>query len=142
MEYVVLALVFVLAVVYMALWVRIRRNQNGFCDGMVEVTVGQLVAQSVQRKGKTGTFGDETHKKTQVTYRYQVNDVTYDCHCTIIDHFRPMPASTRVAYQRKNPQMSYLPEFEAPDVKGMSSFYLSGSVLFFVIGVLYILFGM
>ena len=142
MEFVALGIVAALAVVYFLLWNKIRKEQNGFRADLTEVTVGQLTNQVVHRKGKGGSFEDEPHKKTQVTYTYQVNEVNYRCDCTVIDRFKPMPASTKVVYQRKDPKMAYMPEFEEPDVKGMSSFYLSGTILFVLMAVLFLIFAL
>ena len=142
MEYIALAIFGVLTVVYFMLWLRIRRDRNGFREELTTLTSGRLTNQVVQRKGKSGALGDEGNKKTQVTYTYEVNGVTYHCACTLVNHFRPVPASTKVVYQLKHPDMAYLPEFEKPDVKGMGAFYLSGAILFFSMALVYIIFGM
>ena len=139
MDYIILVAVFLLAGVDLWLYLRIRREQNGYRTDLTEETVAQLIDQVVYRKGKSG---NEAHKKTVVSYRFQVSEVTYQTDCTLVDHFRPVPASTKMVFQRKNPQMAYLPEFEKPDVLGMSLFYLCGSVLFFLLGVLYLIIGM
>ena len=55
---------------------------------------------------------------------------------------KAVPASTKVVYQRKRPQMSYLPEFEEPDTKGMRGFYLSGALFFLLSALLFIFIGM
>ena len=139
MDYIILVAVFLLAGVDLWLYLRIHREQNGFRADLTEEAVAQLIDQVVYRKGKSG---DDAHKKTVVSYRFQVGEVIYQTECTLVDHFRPVPSSTKVVYQPKNPKMAYLPEFEKPDTKGMSLFYLCGSLLFCLLGILYFVIGM
>ena len=140
MNTIIFAAVLILAVTDLILYLRVRREQNGFRPDLTEEAVAQLSEHIVYRKGKDGN--DDQRKRTQIAYRFQVGDVTYQTECTLVDHFRPIPASTKVVYQRKNPQMAYLPEFEKPDVKGMSAVHLSGAILFFLLAVLFVIIGL
>ena len=142
LEYVALGIVVMLAIVYLALWFKTRREQNGFRPDLTLTVSAQLTDQVIQRKEKTSAFGEKVHKLTKVTYSYQVEGETYHCECTLVDHFKPVPASTKVICQRKRPQISVLPEFEKVDQKGMSVFYLSGSILFWILAAMYVNFAL
>lgn len=138
MEYVALVIFFLLSAGYFTAFGLNIYRKNGFREQDVETVTGQLTGETVERKSTDRRFSDQKQKKTVVTYSYQVNGVKYDCECTLLDRFKAMPASTKVIYQRKRPQMAYLPEFEEPDTKGMRGFYLSAALFFLLSALLYI----
>ena len=142
MEYVALAIFFVLAAGYLTAFGLTVSSKNGFKDGLTEITTGQLTGQTVERKAPARRFSEEKHKKTVVTYTYYVNNVAYQCECILLDRYQAVPASTRVVYQRKQPQMAYLPEFEQADVKGLRIFYLCAGVFFLMAALLYLFIGL
>lgn len=138
MEYGALAIFFLLSIGYFAAWYWTRRHKNGFEESRIEVTTGQLTGETVERNATAHRFSDEKHKRTVVTYTYYVNNEKYECECVILDRFQAMPASTRVTYQRRRPRMSYLPDFEEPDTKGMRGFYLSAALFFLIAALLFV----
>ena len=136
MDIIMPIILILLSAFYFVSWFRSRRNKNGFHEDLTETAVGQLTGEAVQRKVPSNSLSGKTHKKTTVTYAYQVEGVTYQCECVVLDRFQAMPASTRVIYQRKHPKLSYLPEFEEPDNKGMQPVLLTGGVFFLLMGLL------
>ena len=128
-----------LSAFYFLSWFRTRRNKNGFHEDLTETAIGQLTGETVQRNVPSGSLSGKTHKKTTVTYAYQVDGTTYQCECVVLDRFQAMPASTKVVYQKKNPQVCYLPEFEKVDEKGMQLSYLGLGLLFLVLAALTLL---
>ena len=142
MEYGALAIFFLLSIGYFAAWYWTRKHKNGFEESRVELTTGQLTGETVERNATAHRFSDEKHKRTVVTYTYYVNNEKYECECVILDRFQAMPASTRVVYQRKRPEYAYLPEFEEPDPKGMSTYHLCSAIFFLLAAVLVLCFTM
>ena len=138
MEYIALGIYLLLSAGYFTAFGLTVYRKNGFREQDVETVTGQLTGETVERKAVTRHFSDQKQKRTVVTYSYQVNGVTYDCECTILDRFQAMPASTRVTYQRRRPRMSYLPDFEEPDTKGMRGFYLSAALFFLIAALLFV----
>lgn len=136
MDIIMPIILILLSAFYFVSWFRSRRNKNGFHEDLTETAVGQLTGETVQRKVPSNSLSGKTHKKTTVTYAYQVEGVTYQCECVVLDRFQAMPASTRVIYQRKHPKLSYLPEYEEPDNKGMQPVLLTGGVFFLLMGLL------
>ena len=139
MDYIIPIFLFLLSGFYWMNWSQSRQRKNGFRKDLTETVIGQRTDEKVQRKARKKAFSDQTCKKTTVIYSYQVDGVTYACECVVLDHFQALPASTRVTYQRKNPQFSYLPDFEKPDEKGMQPMLLTGAIFFLLIGILAIL---
>ena len=136
MDIIIPIVLIALSAFYFVSWVRSRRSKNGFREDLTETAIGQLTGETVQRKAPSSSLSGKTHKKTTVTYAYQVDGVIYQCECVVLDRFQAMPASTRVVYQRKHPNISYLPEFEKPDEKGMQLIMVSGGVFFLLMGLL------
>lgn len=136
MDIIIPIVLIALSAFYFVSWVRSRRSKNGFREDLTETAIGQLTGETVQRNVPSGSLSGKTHKKTTVTYAYQVDGTTYQCECVVLDRFQAMPASTRVVYQRKHPKLSYLPDFEKPDETGMGLVLLSGGIFFLVMGVL------
>ena len=141
MEYIALGIFFLLSAGYFTAFGLTVYRKNGFRQQDVETVTGQLTGQTVERQIAARRYSERKQKKTVVTYSYQVNGVKYDCECTLLDRFKAVPASTKVVYQRKRPQMSYLPEFEEPDTKGMRGFYLSGALFFLLSALLFLFIG-
>jgi hypothetical protein len=96
----------------------------------------------VERNAIAHRFSDAKHKKTVVTYTYYVNNEPYQCECVLLDRFQAMPASTKVVYQRKRPEYSYLPEFEEADTKGLANVHLATAIFFLLSAVLMLCFTM
>lgn len=139
MEYVALVILFLLSAGYFTAFGLTIYRKNGFRVQDVETVTGQLTGETVERKATTHRFSEKKHKKTIATYTYYVNGKAYQCECTLLDHFKAMPASTKVVYQRRRPQLSYLPEFEEADLKGMQGFYFWGGLFFLLSALIYIL---
>ena len=129
MDYIAPILLVIFSIFYWVSWANSRRTKNGFREDLTDCTVGQLTGETVQRKAHAGGLSAQTHKKTTVVYTYQVDDKSYTCETVVLDRFQAMPASTKVVYQKKNPQVCYLPEFEKMDEKGMQLSYLCFGIL-------------
>ena len=142
MEYVALVILFLLSAGYFTAFGLTIYRKNGFRVQDVETVTGQLTGETVERKATTHRFSKKKHKKTIATYTYYVNGKAYQCECTLLDHFKAMPASTKVVYQRRRPQLSYLPEFEEADTKGTRGFYLSAALFVLLSALLFIFIGM
>ena len=139
MDYIAPILLIIFSVFYWASWANCRRTKNGFREDLTDCTVGQLTGETVQRKAHAGGLSAQTHKKTTVVYTYEVDGKPYTCETVVLDRFQAMPASSKVVYQKKNPQVCYLPEFEKVDEKGMQLSYLGLGLLFLVLAALTLL---